>query len=61
MRISDVLRVKGTQVITVTPDTKVRHLLAEHRLPAGRRGQGMANPVLANLSAAAPSGHKLEP
>ena len=28
MRISDVLRVKGTQVITVTPDTKVRHLLA---------------------------------
>jgi len=32
MRISDVLRVKGTQVIT--PDTKVRHLLAvvaEHR------------------------------
>ena len=28
MRISDVLRVKGTEVITVTPDTKVRHLLA---------------------------------
>jgi len=37
MRISDVLRVKGTQVITVTPDTKVRHLLAvlaEHRIGA---------------------------
>ena len=28
MQISDVLRVKGTQVITVTPDTKVRQLLA---------------------------------
>ena len=37
MRISDVLRVKGTQVINVTPDTKVRHLLAvlaEHRIGA---------------------------
>src|SRR5579864_4102941 len=37
MRISDVLRVKGTQVITVTPDTTVRHLvsiLAEHRIGA---------------------------
>ncbi len=38
MRISDVLRVKGTQVITVTPwCTKVRHLLAvlaEHRIGA---------------------------
>src|SRR5208283_2538968 len=37
MRISDVLRGKGTQVITVTPDTKVRHLvavLAEHRIGA---------------------------
>ena len=37
MRISDVLRVKGTQVVTVTPDTKVRHLLAvlaEHRIGA---------------------------
>jgi len=37
MRISDVLRVKGTQVITVAPDTKVRHLLAvlaEHRIGA---------------------------
>src|SRR5208337_824960 len=37
MRISDVLRVKGTQVITVTPDAKVRHLLAvlaEHRIGA---------------------------
>jgi len=28
MRISDVLGVKGTQVVTVTPDTKVRRLLA---------------------------------
>ncbi|HEY2278255.1 MAG TPA: CBS domain-containing protein [Streptosporangiaceae bacterium] len=27
MRISDVLRVKGTKVITVTPETKVRGLL----------------------------------
>ena len=37
MRISDVLRAKGTQVVTVTPDTKVRHLLAvlaEHRIGA---------------------------
>ena len=37
MRISDVLRVKGTRVVTVTPDTKVRHLLAvlaEHRIGA---------------------------
>ena len=37
MRISDVLRVKGTQVLTVTPDTKVRRLvavLAEHRIGA---------------------------
>ena len=37
MRISDVLRVKGTRVITVTPDTNVRHLLAvlaEHRVGA---------------------------
>jgi CBS domain-containing protein len=37
MRIIDVLRVKGTQVVTVTPDTKVRHLLtvlAEHRIGA---------------------------
>jgi CBS domain-containing protein len=37
MRISDVLRVKGTEVITVTPDTKVRHLvavLAENRIGA---------------------------
>jgi CBS domain-containing protein len=37
MRISDVLRVKGTKVITVTPDTKVRHLLtilAENRIGA---------------------------
>ena len=37
MRISDVLRVKGAQVITVTPDTTVRRLLmvlAEHRIGA---------------------------
>jgi len=37
MRISDVLRVKGMQVVTVTPDTTVRHLLAvlaEHRIGA---------------------------
>jgi CBS domain-containing protein len=37
MRISDVLRVKGTKVITVTPDTTVRHLLtilAENRIGA---------------------------
>jgi CBS domain-containing protein len=37
MRISDVLRVKGDRVITVGPDTDVRHLvavLAEHRIGA---------------------------
>ena len=37
MRISNVLRVKGTQVVTVTPDTTVRGLLAvlaEHRIGA---------------------------
>ncbi len=37
MRIIDVLRVKGTQVVTITPDTKVRQLLAvlaEHRIGA---------------------------
>jgi CBS domain-containing protein len=37
MRISDVLRTKGTQVVTVTPDTTVRQLLAvlaEHRIGA---------------------------
>jgi CBS domain-containing protein len=37
MRISDILRVKGTQVVTVTPDTRVRNLLAvlaEHRIGA---------------------------
>jgi CBS domain-containing protein len=37
MQISDVLRAKGAQVVTVTPDTKVRHLLAvlaEHRIGA---------------------------
>ncbi|MCW2640667.1 MAG: hypothetical protein JWP76_2973 [Dactylosporangium sp.] len=37
MRISDVLRVKGGQVVTVTPDTDVRQLLtvlAQHRIGA---------------------------
>jgi CBS domain-containing protein len=37
MRISDVLRVKGTQVVTITPDPRVRRLLAvlaEHRIGA---------------------------
>lgn len=37
MRISDILRVKGGQVVTVTPDTDVQHLLtvlAEHRIGA---------------------------
>jgi CBS domain-containing protein len=37
MRISDVLRVKGTKVVTVTPDTKVRRLLevlADHGIGA---------------------------
>lgn len=37
MRISDVLRVKGDQVVTVTPDTTVERLLAvlaEHRIGA---------------------------
>src|SRR5262245_970629 len=37
MRISDVLRIKGGQVVTVTPDSDVRHLLsvlAEHRIGA---------------------------
>ena len=37
MRIRDILRVKGTRVVTVTPDTRVRHLLAilaEHRIGA---------------------------
>ncbi|GAB3865662.1 CBS domain-containing protein [Dactylosporangium cerinum] len=37
MRISDVLRVKGGEVVTVTPDSDVRHLLsvlAEHRIGA---------------------------
>jgi CBS domain-containing protein len=37
MPIGDVLRVKGTQVITITPDTTVRRLLAvlaEHRIGA---------------------------
>jgi CBS domain-containing protein len=37
MRINDVLRAKGAQVVTVTPDTTVRQLLtvlAEHRIGA---------------------------
>ena len=37
MRITDLLRVKGTRVVTVTPDTTVRQLLAvlaEHRIGA---------------------------
>ena len=37
MRINDVLRGKGTRVVTVTPDTKVRELLAvlaEHGIGA---------------------------
>jgi CBS domain-containing protein len=37
MRISDVLRVKGAQVVTVPPDTTVERLiavLAEHRIGA---------------------------
>ena len=37
MPISDILRVKGMQVVTITPDTKVRGLLAvlaEHRIGA---------------------------
>ena len=37
MLISDILRIKGTKVTTITPDTTVRHLvaiLAEHRIGA---------------------------
>ena len=37
MNISDILRVKGGQVVTVAPDADVRHLLtvlAEHRIGA---------------------------
>jgi CBS domain-containing protein len=37
MNISDILRVKGGQVVTVTPDADVQHLLtvlAEHRIGA---------------------------
>jgi CBS domain-containing protein len=37
MRISDVLRVKGERVVTVTPDTEVARLIAvltEHRIGA---------------------------
>jgi CBS domain-containing protein len=52
MRISDVLRTKGTQVVTVTPDTTVRRLLAvlaENRIGAvvvsgdGRSVDGIAS------------------
>jgi CBS domain-containing protein len=52
MRISDVLRTKGTHVVTVTPDTTVRQLLAvlaEHRIGAvvvsgdGRSVDGIAS------------------
>jgi CBS domain-containing protein len=52
MRISDVLRAKGTHVVTVTPDATVRHLLAvlaEHRIGAvvvshdGRSVHGIAS------------------
>jgi len=37
MHISDLLRAKGTEIVTVTPDTRVRRLLAvlaEHRIGA---------------------------
>ena len=37
MRIADVLRIKGVEVVTVPPDTDVRHLLtvlAEHSIGA---------------------------
>jgi CBS domain-containing protein len=37
MRIADVLRIKGAEVVTITPDTDVRHLLnvlAEHSIGA---------------------------
>ena len=37
MRIADVLRIKGAEVVTVVPDTDVRHLLdvlAEHSIGA---------------------------
>ena len=52
MRISDVLRAKGTKVVTVPPDTTVRRLLAvlaEHRIGAvvvsgdGRSIDGIAS------------------
>jgi CBS domain-containing protein len=52
MRISDVLRVKGTHVVTVRPDTTVRRMLAvlaEHRIGAvvvsgdGRSIDGIAS------------------
>jgi CBS domain-containing protein len=59
MRISDVLRVKGAQVVTVTPDTKVRRLvavLAEHRI-----GAVTAAPSSASLRATASPMPALEP
>jgi CBS domain-containing protein len=37
MNVSDILRSKGTQVVTVTPDDDIQHLLtvlAEHRIGA---------------------------
>jgi CBS domain-containing protein len=52
MRISDVLRAKGTNVVTIPPDTTVRRLLAvlaEHRIGAvvvsgdGRSIDGIAS------------------
>jgi CBS domain-containing protein len=52
MRISDILRVKGDEVVTVAPDADVRALLAvlaEHRIGAvvvstdGRRVDGIAS------------------
>lgn len=52
MRIRDILRVKGTNVVTVTPDTDVRQLLnvlAEHKIGAvivsedGRSVSGIAS------------------
>jgi CBS domain-containing protein len=61
MRISDVLRVKGEQVVTVTPDADVRHLLTvltEHRIGAvvvsdnGTSVTVMAEPITAIYTAA---------
>jgi CBS domain-containing protein len=48
MRISDVLRVKGTQVITVTPDTKVRDIV---QALAQRGAAVMSEPVTAIYTA----------